>query len=172
METTQLLEAFAVDLTRCFPALITLLGNAFREGRLRVAIMITTVGGGELPVDVDDHTGFVRSRTGFVARENARRRGGNGESAFFGETTHGRLDGAGLGSELRMDPAGLAIERVHQHANQRGGGDGQEVAARTAHERTASCCSGSKVDKNIIGCANDVPSRSVMSIGMTRVNRL
>ena len=127
VETAQLLEARAIDLTRRFFALIALLGNAIRKGRLRVAIMIAAVGRGELPVDVDDDAGLVRSRTGFVARKNACRRSGNGESFFFREKAQGNFDGAGLGATLSMDAARLAIKCVHEHAAQCGGGDSQEM---------------------------------------------
>ena len=83
--------------------MITLLGNAWLEWRLRVAVVVSTVGGGELAIDVDDNPGFIRAGTGFIGRKNSGSRCGDGQSFVFGKEAQGNLDCAGL----RVDAVGF-----------------------------------------------------------------
>ncbi len=85
VKTHEIFQAVAVDLPRSFFSLIAELVCSIFERGLRVAKSIATVGAGELSIDIDRNTGFASAGAGVVGRENARGRGSDDESFFFGE---------------------------------------------------------------------------------------
>jgi len=93
-------------------ALVAKFARGVFEGRLRVAIAITTVGAGELAVDVDRDAGFASAGAGFVGGKNSRSCGGDDECFFFGEEAKRDADGLVLRGEKRS----FAVESVNEDA--------------------------------------------------------
>src|SRR4029077_956292 len=78
IEALQALQSFAVSfLGRRFSLISEFRRGIFVEGTFRIAVAVASIWAGELAVDVNYDAGFFGSRAGIVAREDARRRGGD-----------------------------------------------------------------------------------------------
>ena len=118
-------DALAISLARIVFALIAMFGNRLDERPFGVAILVRAVRSGELPVDVNHDSGFLRAGPAGIA----------GENSLAGRRDHARFRG---GEEtqrhlhvpvLRLQAERFARQRVEQRAAERAGGDRQKFSA-------------------------------------------
>ncbi len=129
VEAFQALQPFAIRFAGRRLALIAEFARSiFVERALRVAVAVASLRTGKLAVDVDHHAGFLRARTGIVARENARRGGRDDQRFLLGEKAQRNLQGLG-GFFLRKQARNPAVQRIHQHAADARRGKNQKLSA-------------------------------------------
>jgi len=116
VKTAQSFQSCPVELARGFLSLPTLLGDALLKRRLRVAVLVAAISGGELAINIDNDAGFVRAWAGCIAGKDARGCGGYSESFLFGEEAEREFERAGL----RVNAKRSAIEGVDEQAAEGG----------------------------------------------------
>jgi hypothetical protein len=82
-----------------------------------VSVAIAAIGSGELTIDVDDQTGFARSRTGVVTGKDAGR--GTGDDHCLVPSKETKWDS--YGAILSRKAERGAVERVDQNPADAGG---------------------------------------------------
>ena len=92
----QLGDALTIRLARIFLALIAVFRNRFDERSFGVAIFVGAVGTGQLPVDVNHNSGFLRARPGGIAGEDSLARRRDHARLAGGEETQRNFDHAFL----------------------------------------------------------------------------
>src|SRR5262249_45986746 len=103
----------------------------------RVPILITTVGSRQLPVDVNDHSGFARTRAVGIARKYTRTGSRNHASLIGGKESEGNLPVPVLCLKANR----VARQGIEQRSPQRSRGNGQKFTAfHAAPLECLACC--------------------------------
>ena len=130
METLQVFQTCAINLSRASLALVAKFGRSVFERRLGVAVAVAAIGPGELPINVDGDASLTRSRARIISRENARGSRSNDKSLCFGEKPKGDAKRLVQWGKERN----FAIQRIDEYPAKAGGGEREKMAASHARQ--------------------------------------
>src|SRR5437870_1748261 len=91
-EVAKLCDSVPVNLLWSSLPLISVFGSRFNIGPVRVPIFVVPVGTSELPVYVNDNSGFFCTRAVLIAREDALRCRRDDRSFFGGKESQGNFN--------------------------------------------------------------------------------